>query len=92
MTEMIEERQAAERKEARYDLFSSLLDANDADSDEAKLSVSELIGMLSTPSQDFEMSLMHGRQYLHIFDCWTRGALDWRPCLVWSHVFGSANF
>ncbi|KAG6903010.1 hypothetical protein C0995_007443 [Termitomyces sp. Mi166 len=44
MTEMIQERQAGEKKETRYDLFSSLLDANDADSDEAKLSVSELIG------------------------------------------------
>ncbi|KAG5731294.1 putative cytochrome P450, partial [Termitomyces sp. T112] len=43
MTEMIHERQAAKNEE-KYDLFSSLLGANDADSDEAKLSVNELIG------------------------------------------------
>ncbi|KAG6849999.1 hypothetical protein H0H93_002789, partial [Arthromyces matolae] len=43
MTAMITERQASEKKEVRYDLFSSLLDANDSDS-EVKLSVSELIG------------------------------------------------
>ncbi|KAG6813563.1 hypothetical protein H0H92_009955 [Tricholoma furcatifolium] len=43
MLEMIQERQASTHKEARYDLFSSLLDANDADSEDAKLSVSELV-------------------------------------------------
>ncbi|KAG6842166.1 hypothetical protein C0991_001659 [Blastosporella zonata] len=49
MLEMVKERQA-EKKEARYDLFSSLLDANEADSDEAKLSVSELIGTFFEPA------------------------------------------
>ncbi|RDB24803.1 hypothetical protein Hypma_007792 [Hypsizygus marmoreus] len=44
MSEMIKERQSSVKKEARYDLFSSLLDANDMDVGEAKLSVSELIG------------------------------------------------
>ncbi|KAG6918711.1 hypothetical protein DXG01_012196 [Tephrocybe rancida] len=51
MSEMIQQRQTAAKKEARYDLFSSLLDANDVDSEEAKLSVSELIGTsLNIPS------------------------------------------
>lgn len=44
MTEMIKDRQTSEKKE-RYDLFSSLLEANDEDSDDAKLTESELIGM-----------------------------------------------
>lgn len=43
MSEMISNRQNSE-KEERYDLFSSLLDANDADTGEAKLTISELIG------------------------------------------------
>ncbi|KAF8070554.1 cytochrome P450 [Lyophyllum atratum] len=43
MSEMIRERQHS-KNEQRYDLFSSLLDANDIDSGEAKLTVSELIG------------------------------------------------
>lgn len=44
MSEMIRDRQAA-KKETRYDLFSSLLEANNEDSDDAKLTESELIGM-----------------------------------------------
>jgi len=44
MTEMIELRQHSAKTEERHDLFSSLLDANDVDSGEAKLTVSELIG------------------------------------------------
>ncbi|KAF9465029.1 cytochrome P450 [Collybia nuda] len=43
MSEMIRDRQAS-KKEIRYDLFSSLLAANNEDSDEAKLTESELIG------------------------------------------------
>ncbi|KAG5648538.1 hypothetical protein DXG03_003149 [Asterophora parasitica] len=44
MEEMIHERQNSVKKEARHDLFSSLLDANDVDSGAAKLTISELIG------------------------------------------------
>ncbi|KAI0346715.1 cytochrome P450 [Trametopsis cervina] len=48
LLEMIQERRHAETKEERYDLFSSLLDANDAESDngEQNLTDSELIGNL----------------------------------------------
>jgi cytochrome P450 len=45
MMEMISSRRNAEKKEEHYDLFSSLLDANDdSESGEAKLSERELIG------------------------------------------------
>lgn len=45
MLEMIEARKNSEKKEERYDLFSSLLDANEEESDgEAKLSDDELLG------------------------------------------------
>jgi len=44
MEEMIDERQSSQKQE-RSDLFSSLLDGNNADTGEAKLTVSELIGM-----------------------------------------------
>ncbi|KAK7457058.1 hypothetical protein VKT23_010360 [Stygiomarasmius scandens] len=46
MMEMITNRRNAEKKEERYDLFSSLLDANDEESPdgEAKLTERELIG------------------------------------------------
>ncbi|KAI0811261.1 cytochrome P450 [Irpex lacteus] len=43
MTELIQERKAANSKEERYDLFSSLLDANDEDA-EVTLTHSELLG------------------------------------------------
>lgn len=45
MRHMIDARKGAEKKEERYDLFSSLLDANDEESDgAAKLSDDELMG------------------------------------------------
>ena len=46
MLEMIYERRSAEKKEERYDLFSSLLDANEQEpgEGEVKLSDRELIG------------------------------------------------
>ncbi|TFK49124.1 cytochrome P450 [Heliocybe sulcata] len=45
MLEMIRARRTAEKKEERYDLFSSLLDASEDDSDgEAKLADEELLG------------------------------------------------
>ncbi|KAG5637047.1 hypothetical protein H0H81_005998 [Sphagnurus paluster] len=45
MLEMIEARQSYEKVE-RHDLFSRLLDANDPHSGDAKLTTSELIGMV----------------------------------------------
>ena len=42
---MIDARKGSQKKEERYDLFSSLLDANDQESDgTAKLSDDELMG------------------------------------------------
>ena len=50
MMEMIRERRNSEKKEERYDLFSSLLDASDDTSDgEVALTDSELVGS-SKPS------------------------------------------
>lgn len=46
MREMIESRKSAEDKGARYDLFSSLLDANEDYDDESKLTSEELLGAL----------------------------------------------
>ena len=46
MREMIESRKNAEVKEARYDLFSSLLDANEDYDDVSKLTSEELLGAL----------------------------------------------
>jgi hypothetical protein len=43
MSELVQRRRSAETKEERYDLFSSLLDANDLDSD-VTLNDSELLG------------------------------------------------
>jgi len=50
MIEMIQDRKTAETKEERYDLFTSLLSANDDEdtfSGDKKLSTSELVGTLS---------------------------------------------
>lgn len=46
MLEMIRHRRGSEKKEERYDLFSSLLDANEEEVEEGevKLQDSELIG------------------------------------------------
>lgn len=47
MLEMIYARKSAEKKEERYDLFSSLLDASEDEEDgQAKLTDRELLGML----------------------------------------------
>ena len=47
MLEMIKARRQAEKKEERYDLFSSLLDANEEELEEGQIRLfdSELIGM-----------------------------------------------
>lgn len=46
MLELIDTRRAAEKRVVRYDLFSSLLDANDEDGGEGdvKLTTQELLG------------------------------------------------
>lgn len=45
MSDMIKERRESEKKEERYDLFSSLLDASEAEGDgELKLTDTELMG------------------------------------------------
>ncbi|THH29773.1 hypothetical protein EUX98_g4419 [Antrodiella citrinella] len=44
MLEMIESRKDSEVKEQRFDLFSSLLEANDDNAEDAKLADSELLG------------------------------------------------
>ena len=45
MMEMVEDRRKAEKKEERYDLFSSLLDASDSESDgQVKLTDEEVLG------------------------------------------------
>lgn len=47
MQEMIHSRKKAEKKQERYDLFSSLLDANEDEADgHTRLSDSELMGAL----------------------------------------------
>jgi len=53
MVEMIQHRKTLEKKEQRYDLLSSLLDANDdEDLGVAKLSTKELFGALFHYSVD----------------------------------------
>ena len=45
MLEMVRDRRKTEKKEERYDLFSSLLDASDSDSDgTVRLTDKELLG------------------------------------------------
>lgn len=65
MSEMIRDRQAS-KKETRYDLFSSLLEANNEDSDEAKLSESELIGMSPRFCHLFCVKERNIRKYIHL--------------------------
>ena len=50
MQEMIDERRKAEKRPERFDLFTSLLDANmeEAEGGESRLLDSELIGMYIT--------------------------------------------
>ena len=51
MLEMIEQRRRSPEKVERYDLFSSLLDANEEDFDgEPKLTDRDLLGKLTIPA------------------------------------------
>ena len=57
MLEMIRTRRESEKKEERYDLFSSLLDANEDEEDSAaKLSDDALLGMRVQASHSIRVS------------------------------------
>lgn len=70
MIEMIEERRGSEKKEQRYDLFTSLLDANEEESDGiTKLSDSEVMGSFEIACVFFSSVLMlnqSSRQHLRV--------------------------
>ena len=54
MLEMIRSRKTSEKKEERYDLFSSLLDASEEGIEgEARLTEQELLGALATVYPEF---------------------------------------
>lgn len=72
MLEMINARKTAEKKEERYDLFSSLLDASDGEDGSAKLTNQELLGKFGE-----EMCCSVGlrricdhRQHIHLLAGW----------------------
>ena len=46
MLEMVRSRQTSEKKEVRYDFFSSLLDASEGKESDATLTEQELLGEL----------------------------------------------
>ena len=75
MLEMIHARKTAEKKEERYDLFSSLLDASEEE-DDAALTDRELLGMRleseRTSATKFVLSCS-SRQHLHFPSGWSRG-------------------
>ena len=72
MSEMITDRQTS-KKEERHDLFTSLLDANNEDNDDAKLTNSELIGELSGACElgSGRELIPFVRQHFHFPHCWT---------------------
>lgn len=73
MSEMIHERNASEKVE-RYDLFSSLLAANNEDEDGVRLTESELIGLslvVVYPIVLISLVRRHPRKYFHLSSCWT---------------------
>lgn len=70
MLEMIYARRNAEKKEERYDLFSSLLDASEDDSDgQTKLTDQELLG--EWPEFGWEDICVYTlyRKHLHFLAC-----------------------
>ena len=75
MTEMVQARRFAEKKEEQHDLFSSLLDANEDESDgQARLTDSELLGM------GFIQRIP--KRVLIIFDQEISSYFCWRVCNV----------
>ena len=73
MRDMIKERRDAEKKEERDDLFSSLLDASEAEADaQLKLSDTELVGQC----QNYYFCIINCmlkpiyRKHLHLPHCW----------------------
>ena len=72
MVEMIKDRQLS-KKEERYDLFTSLLDANVDEVEGAKLADSELIGKIQVQNVERQGSDFCFRQYFHLSSRWPRG-------------------
>ena len=73
MLEMIRARRQSEKKEERYDLFSSLLDANEEELEpgQIRLQDSELIGIyLAEMTVRPVAKFMHGRQSLYFSISW----------------------
>ena len=68
MHEMIEARKTSEKKEERYDLFSSLLDANEEEDD--LLSESELMGTCIVQGAVFEENIHERLQGIYSSSCW----------------------
>lgn len=68
MTEMVQSRRTAEKKPEQHDLFSSLLDASEDESDgQAKLTDSELLGKNHILGDaDPRLTSLY-RKYLHLF-------------------------
>lgn len=68
MREMIESRRNSEKKEERYDLLSSLLDANDDSAD--GLTDQEVLGTCSFELSSISLFSPLSRKHLHIPRCW----------------------
>lgn len=70
MMEMVNNRRNAEKKEERYDLFSSLLDASEDDLDgQTKLTDRELLGKAHQYSRSSTLTNGLYRKYLHFLTC-----------------------
>lgn len=72
MFDMIRTRRESEKKEERHDLFSQLLDASEAETEDGlpQITDRELVGMLTLPLYTFYAGLPSlARQYLHISPC-----------------------
>ena len=76
MLEMIHKRRNAEKKEERYDLFSSLLDASEDETDgQTKLTDRELLGshLLLFYNVYMSQTEINNRQYFYLPACGARG-------------------
>ena len=104
MLDMIRSRRSSEKKEERYDLFSSLLNASedaDINSGETKLKDRELIGFILfiLIVSMIGAKYLNYSQYLHLPISWPRGtwysyifSRRWR-CFVafWFHIQTTAH-
>ncbi len=71
MLEMIRDRRTSHEKEERYDLLSSLLDANEGDA--SHLSESELMGKYPWHQLGWSHLRYLSRKHIYILPCRTRG-------------------